>query len=167
MDIDLARPTDVNEIFTLLQLCGAHMRENGIMQWNENYPLKSHVEKDIDSKSMYCLRKDKQILGIIVIDENQSPEYEDLNWSFIENPILVVHRFAVLPSSQKNGLGKVLMDFALDFAIDTGYKSIRLDAYSGNERTVNFYKNRGYNKIGEIYFPYRTKHFDCFEKSLI
>lgn len=166
MNIGLARISDTEEIFELLQLCGEHMRKNGIMQWNENYPLKGHVEQDIQAESMYCLRNDEQILGIVVIDENQSKEYAELPWKHRQEPILVVHRFAVLPKSQKQGIGKSLMDFALNYGIDLGYKSIRLDAYSGNARTLKFYINRGYQKVGEIYFPYRTEHFDCFEKSL-
>lgn len=167
MNISQSKPKQADEIFNLLQECGNHMRNNGIMQWNENYPLRSNVEADIANQALYCMRENGAIIGIVVIDENQSPEYEKLDWQYTEGPILVVHRFAVLPSAQKKGIGKKLMDFALDFALSNGYKAIRLDAYSGNERTLNFYKNRGYSKIGEIYFPYRTKHFDCFEKSLL
>ena len=167
MNIVLSKPNQVDEIFNLLQECGAHMRTQGIMQWNENYPLRINVEADIDNQSMFCMINENTVLGIVVIDENQSPEYAELSWKYLDEPILVVHRFAVLPSAQKMGIGKGLMNFALDFALKNEYKSIRLDAYSGNQRTLNFYKNRGYNKVGEIYFPYRTMHFDCFEKSLI
>lgn len=166
MDIQLSKPDQVDEIFKLLQDCGEHMRSQGIFQWNENYPLKSNVIADIENQSLYCYTDQNKVLGIVVIDENQSPEYADLPWKFNALPILVVHRFAVSPAAQGKGIGKKLMDFALDFAISNQYQSIRLDAYSGNARTLKFYKNRGYTKVGEIYFPYRTEHFDCFEKSL-
>ena len=155
-----------SEIYKLLQACGADMRANGIMQWNENYPLISHVEADIKNGGMYCMMDETKIAGIVVMDENQSPEYKGLAWKWTKTPILVIHRFAVHPSYQKSGIGKKLMDFALDFALKNNYKNIRLDAYSQNERTLKFYLNRGYEKVGEIYFPFRTEHFNCYEKNL-
>jgi ribosomal protein S18 acetylase RimI-like enzyme len=166
MKIELAQNHQAEKIHALLQACGTHMRENGIMQWNENYPLLTHVESDIKNGGMYCMMDDLNIAGIVVIDENQSPEYLDVDWTFHEEPILVVHRFAVHPSYQKAGIGKKLMDFALEHAVKNNYKNIRLDAYSGNERTQKFYLNRGYQKVGEIYFPFRTEHFNCYEKNL-
>jgi ribosomal protein S18 acetylase RimI-like enzyme len=166
MNIKLANPRQAKEIHSLLQACGQHMRESGIMQWNDNYPLLSHVEQDILNGGMYCMMDDSVISGIVVVDENQSPEYLDVKWEFDVSPILVVHRFAVLPTYQKAGIGKILMDFALDYAIRNKYKAIRLDAYSENERTQKFYQNRGYQKVGEIYFPYRTAPFNCYEKLL-
>lgn len=166
MKIEVAKTRQIQEIHSLLQACATHMRENGIMQWNENYPLISHVEKDVSNGGMYCMLDEDKIAGIVVIDENQSAEYKDVDWQFDVSPILVVHRFAVLPTYQKSGIGKQLMDFALNFAIKNKYKAIRLDAYSENERTQKFYLNRGYSKVGEIYFPYRTAHFNCYEKNL-
>ena len=59
------------------------------------------------------------------------------------------------------------MDFALNKAGDEGYSSIRLDAYSQNDRTLRFYENRGYEKRGEIYFPYRDEPFYCYEKAIV
>lgn len=166
LNIQLAQASQTQEIFDLLQSCAADMREQGIFQWNENYPLVSHVEKDISNKSMYCLMEDERVAGIVVIDENQSIEYKTVAWQYHSTPILVVHRFAVHPHFQKQGIGKKLMDFALNFALENDYQSIRLDAYSENERTQRFYQNRGYIKRGEIHFPYREAHFNCYEKNL-
>jgi ribosomal protein S18 acetylase RimI-like enzyme len=166
MKIQLANLSHCDEIYQLLKACGQSMRDQGVMQWNEKYPLKSHVISDIEHKAMHCLSDNEQILGIVVLDEKQSPEYTSVAWEFHAQPILVVHRFAVLPEVQKGGMGTKLMDFAENFGHDEGYQSIRLDAYSGNARTLKFYNRRGYKKVGEVNFPYRTLHFDCLEKKL-
>ena len=166
MNIQLANLNQCDEIYALLKACGQSMRDEGIMQWNENYPLKSHVISDIEREAMYCLIDDRQILGIVVIDENQSPEYTTVAWEFHAEPILVVHRFAVLPSIQKGGIGSKLMNFAENYGKENGYQSIRLDAYAGNARTLRFYHKRAYKKVGEVNFAYRTLHFDCLEKKL-
>jgi hypothetical protein len=41
MNIKTANLRQAKEIHRLLQVCGQHIRENGIMQWNDNYPLLS------------------------------------------------------------------------------------------------------------------------------
>jgi len=41
---------------------------------------------------------------------------------------------------------------------------IRLDAYTGNPRALALYEKRGYQRIGQAYFPRRELPFDCFEK---
>jgi ribosomal protein S18 acetylase RimI-like enzyme len=89
-----------------------------------------------------------------------------VKWEFEMSPNLVVHRFADLPTHQKAGIGKVLMDFALDYTIRNKYKAVRLDAYSENDHTQKFYLNRGCQKVGEIFFPYRTATFNRYKKLL-
>lgn len=69
------------------------------------------------------------------------------------------------PEFQGAGLGTQLMNFAEISAAESGYASIRLDAYSGNNMVVGFYARRGYKKVGEIFFPRRELPFVCMERS--
>ncbi|HBF38124.1 MAG TPA: hypothetical protein DDW50_12470 [Firmicutes bacterium] len=78
----------------------------------------------------------------------------------------VIHRLAVNPEYQKQGIGRQLMDFAEKCALERGYTSIRLDAYSGNHRAVNLYENRGYKKVGQFFYPSREFPFYCYEKRI-
>jgi hypothetical protein len=46
--------------------------------------------------------------------------------------------------------------------------SVRLDTFSLNEKNVAFYTKRGYSKLGDIYFPIKSKApFHCFELPII
>lgn len=167
MKIQKAIAVDTEPIFSLLKAVAANMRLQGIMQWNENYPTIEHVIADIVAENVYLGMDNGTLLGVISIDANQSPEYSQIPWQHTNGKILVVHRLAVSPTAQKKGIGRQLMDFALDKAIKEGYTSIRLDAYSQNERTLRFYEKRGYQKRGEIYFPYREEPFNCYEKLIV
>ena len=164
MKIQKAIAADTEFIFKLLKSVAAHMLEQGIMQWNENYPKREHVISDIVAQNVYLGMENGLLLGVISIDAIQSPEYAKIPWLYTEGKILVVHRLAVSPTAQKKGIGKQLMDFALSTAIEEDYTAIRLDAYSKNQRTLRFYENRGYHTRGEIYFPYREEPFFCYEK---
>ena len=57
------------------------------------------------------------------------------------------------------------MDFAEDYAKSNNYESVRLDTFSKNKRNNIFYENRGYIRLGNVYFPEQSRFpFYCFEK---
>lgn len=142
------------------------MESQGIYQWNEYYPTPEIFTADIKSESLYVLVDNDHCLGIISINEEQSPEYQQLDWSVEAEKVLVIHRLAVHPNRQKQGIGRQLMDFAENYASAKGYPSIRLDAYSGNPRALKFYQYRGYKKVGQLFFPKRDLPFYCYEKAI-
>lgn len=82
----------------------------------------------------------------------------------MDGKVLIIHRLAVHPLFQNQGFAKRLMDFAEDYAINENFSSIRLDAYSANEKVLRFYEAREYKKRGEVYFPDRKLPFYCYEK---
>lgn len=58
------------------------------------------------------------------------------------------------------------MGFAERYGIDNNFSSVRLDAYSGNKQSLQFYEKRGYQKRGEVSFPGRKLPFFCYEMAL-
>jgi ribosomal protein S18 acetylase RimI-like enzyme len=166
MDITIAREGDITEIMELLSECIRDMKKNDIHQWGDYYPTVDIITGDVQKKSMYVIKDQARLLGIIVFDEQQSEEYKQVKWLINSRHILVVHRLAVRPKWQHRGIARKLMDFAEQFAVKSDYNSIRLDAYSGNPRAVSFYEKRGYIKTGKVYFPKRERPFFCYEKVL-
>jgi len=164
MRIRLATLTDMDNVMGLIKNCIKDMEFQGIYQWNDQYPTYEIFEIDIKSKALYILEYNDTCIGIISINEDQSPEYKELVWINEFGKILVVHRLAVNPDYQKQGIGRKLMDFAENYASEKGYASIRLDAYSGNHRALKLYEYRGYKKVGQLFFPSRELPFYCYEK---
>ena len=113
------------------------MESQGIYQWDDSYPTAEIFADDIKSNSLFVFEDGGSCMGIISLNENQAPEYQELIWENENGKILVIHRLAVNPGRQKQGIGRRLMDFAEDYAADQGYASIRLDAYSGNPRAAS------------------------------
>ncbi|AZO95148.1 GNAT family N-acetyltransferase [Halocella sp. SP3-1] len=164
MSISLAVPNDIIEIMELVKSCIIDLEAHKIYQWNKNYPTVDHFEGDIENKSLYIFKDGGVNQGIITINETQPLEYKKLNWLINDSRVMVIHRLAVKPIFQRQGIGQRLMNFAENFAFNNDYDSIRLDAYSGNPRAIKFYENRGYKKIGQVFFPGRTLPFYCYEK---
>lgn len=164
MNITVAGVSDIVEIMELFSECIKDMNRSGIHQWGGYYPTVDIITGDVQKQSMYIVKDQAGLLGIIAFDEQQSEEYEQVKWLTDSRHILVVHRLAVRPKWQHRGIARKLMDFAEQFAVKNNYDSIRLDAYSGNPRSVSFYEKRNYIKTGQVYFPKRRLPFFCYEK---
>ena len=164
MNVKVARESNISDIMNLISDCIMDMESQGIYQWNDGYPTLDVITKDVQSKSLYIMKRQGDILGIITLDEEQEPQYKEIKWFSDGESVLVVHRLAVHPKWQHRRIGRKLMDFAEQFAIENSYTSIRLDVYSQNPRAVSFYETRDYNKAGQVYFAMRELPFYCYEK---
>lgn len=155
---------DINSIIKITNACAAHMVAKNIFQWNEFYPNKAAFKKDIEKEECYVLDIENKIIGCITVSTFMDPEYNPVSWLTPNKNNLYIHRLAIHPNYQRKGFAKQLMSFAEAYAKENSFKSVRLDTFSQNKRNQKFYKLRGYNKLGEIYFPKQSKHpFYCYE----
>jgi len=164
MEITLAADNDKAAILKLIHECIKDMDSKGIFQWNHRYPDLDIVSEDVDKRTLFLRKNEIDYLGIITINEEQPPEYKTIEWITNKEKALIIHRLAVNPKWQDRGIANMLMDFAEDYAEKNNYVSIRLDAYSGNQKALKLYEKRGYKRVGQTYFPMRELPFYCYEK---
>lgn len=163
--ISPGKHSEIDEIIALTRACGKHMRERGIDQWDEHYPDRENIKKDIESSTLFAYRENGEILGVVVLNEHQDEEYAEVPWTTSEEDRnLVVHRLAVRPDQQGKGIARSIMDFAEAYAREQHYDAIRLDTFSQNLRNQRFYKHRGYKELGSVYLKYKKEHpYFCYE----
>lgn len=155
---------DIQVLMDITKACARHMISQGIFQWNEHYPSSSAFENDITRNELYVAEVDNQIRGCIVISEVMDDEYIPIQWLTSNKNNIYIHRLAIHPEYQRQGFAQQLMDFAERFAIENSYSSIRLDTFSMNKRNQKFYELRGYQCLGDIYFPKQSESpFYCYE----
>lgn len=164
MEIVQADQSRIPAVMQVLRSCTNAMRQAGIFQWDEVYPSREVVEEDVRAGSLYLGLEKGVCIAAMALDEKQEAAYRQVKWHGAE-PVLVVHRLCIAPDRQKKGIAGMFMDFAEDFALQSGYAGIRLDAYSGNPAAVRLYESRGYRKVGEVNFPRRDLPFYCYEKT--
>lgn len=159
-----AKISDLQEIMSLTRACSQAMIAQNIYQWNEHYPSLDAFQNDLERKELYVLKHRGTIAGTIVISTHMDLEYERVIWLTPNINNYYIHRLAVHPEFQGQGLGQALMEHAEAFAKAKKATSIRLDTFSQNDRNNRFYMARGYQKLGAIYFPKQSKHpFYCYE----
>ncbi len=157
---------DLTEITTLFSEVIIKMQEDGIDQWNDQYPDNQSIKNNIEAGTLFGIRQKKTLAAIVTLDTNYSIEYDELSWSLPSEAYLIVHRLAVRPDFQNQGIARFIMLYAEEYAIKQGLKGIRLDTYSKNPKNLYFYKKLNYTEIGHVYFRDLTDPFVCFEKVL-
>lgn len=155
---------DLENIIKVTKACAEFMISKNIYQWNEHYPSHSAFENDINREELYVIEINSSVVGCIVISTHMDDEYVPIDWLTPNANNIYIHRLAIHPKHQGQGHAKHLMDFAETYALQNQYKSVRLDTFSQNKRNQKFYKLRGYQRLGHIYFPKQsTFPFYCYE----
>ncbi|MDR5591289.1 GNAT family N-acetyltransferase [Christiangramia sp. SM2212] len=156
--------TELPEIKKLTEACAQAMIEKKIYQWNENYPSLEKLQNDIEKEELIVFENNNKIIGIIVITEEMDEEYIPIKWLSNSENNIYIHRLATHPSVWGEGYAQKLMAFAENYARKNQFESVRLDTFSENLRNQKFYEARGYQRLGNIYFPKQSKSpFYCYE----
>jgi GNAT superfamily N-acetyltransferase len=137
------------------------MERNGIDQWDAVYPDKDVILSDIASGCLYSATNEGVLLGVVALNEDQSTEYQSVNWEDRGRP-LIVHRLCVDTAFQHKRVGRQLMLFAEKYARDNDYSSIRLDTFAENRIALALYESLQYQRRGLVRF--RKGDFYCLEK---
>lgn len=159
-----AKISEIPDILTITQACAKKMQANGIFQWNEHYPSKEAFIKDIGREELFVIEENNILQGAIVISTLMDEEYKPIEWLTPNGNSIYIHRLSVHPDLQSQGLAQKMMDFAENFSKENGFVSVRLDTFSQNKRNQRFYEQRGYQRLGDIFFPKQSEHpFHCYE----
>ena len=152
------------EIFKIFSDAITHMNELGIDQWDSICPDQLTIHNDIQCRTMYLLSQKDSIISVIVLNEEQSPEYKTVCWQHRGRKVAVIHRLCVKPTEQGKGFGKKIILLAEQELLKLGYDCVRLDAFSQNPVAAKLYEAFGYEKAGQVSF--RKGIFYCYEKIL-
>jgi ribosomal protein S18 acetylase RimI-like enzyme len=162
--IRLAEESDVDAVMQLVARCIAGMRAAGIEQWDDIYPDRETLLADARAKTLYVASDGLSLVGVLVLNDYQNPEYADVPWTLAAARVAVVHRLMIDPRLQRRGIARELMRFAEGLALELGFDVVRLDAFSANPRALRLYEALGYRDAGAVMF--RKGVFRCFEKRL-
>ena len=162
--IRLAKKSDLDRVLQITRLCAREMESRKVFQWNEHYPDRQSFVNDINNSELYVYCIKDMAVGCVSICALMDEVYHKVAWKTNGKNSVYVHRLAVDPKHQKQGVGGKLMDFAEHESKLNGIESIRLDTFSKNTVNQNFYEKRGYVRLEDIYFPLQSEHpFHCYE----
>ena len=155
---------DLNGIELLIQSAIAHMRSQGIEQWDERYPVYEDFEQDIKSSQLFVGISDNEIAVVFTLNKEYDEAYRNGGWKHPEKLFCIVHRLCVNPKFQNRGIARQTMKYIEKEAVSNGEQAVRLDVYSKNPYALKLYQSCGYEKVGMV--EWRKGIFYLMEKYL-
>lgn len=145
-------------------------------QWKKDiHPDDNDLERYLHDDAMYMLIDDRQIeadktcvrqsaaektscgqqayekiAGMMAVELMQDEEYRGISWQIeaSDSEVAEVHLLAVSPDYQKQGVGRRLVEEALQIARDNGKKALRLDSIETNTLAQHMYESVGFKYCG-------------------
>ncbi|MGG3281017.1 GNAT family N-acetyltransferase [Paenibacillus solani] len=138
---------------SLLQEVGVETFDTTFKNQNSPENMKAYLDKAFNlnqlekelcniSSAFYFISSDEEIAGYLKVNINNA-QSENMG-----NDSLEIERIYIRNKFQKLGLGKYLLNKAIEIAIERNKKSIWLGVWERNENAIAFYKKMGFVQTG-------------------
>lgn len=171
--IELGKKSDIDELEQLYNDINDHLaRGINYPGWRKDiYPVRENAVNGVAANNLYVARHNGKIAGTIILSHEPEPAYDEATWGIEAgySEIFVIHTFVVHPDYLKCGIGRRLMDFAIEHSIKAKAKAIRLDVYENNKPAIHLYEKCGFIYIDRVdlgYREYGLEWFNLYEKLL-
>lgn len=169
MEIRLARPEEATRALEILTICGTEMHDRfGVPDWV--LPgVAGIVASDAVAARLYLVSHDGGAIGTFTLCDEPDAYFGTAAWSDAQGTAIYLHRFAILPGQQSQGLGARCMQFMEQLAVRRRREWIRLDALKLDPRSRAFYERSGFADRGVAYIPvpldgYADVEVICYER---
>lgn len=167
MEFRKAVEADICHIMKIINQAKDYFKEQGINQWNDNYPNIEIVKNDINNKNGYVLLKDNIIIGTVVAAFDLEKDYEFIyNGKWMSNQeYAVIHRLAIDSKYKGLGLSSVIIKNIEKLCLNKGVGSIKVDTHRENLSMQKLLRKNGFKYCGIIYLEDHSERI-AFEKVL-
>lgn len=136
-----ATKNDIDIIIKLIADRIEWMNENNIDHWNNlnylSFFTKSYFEKNIDC--FYVAEQNNKIVASLALYET------DEAWEQSDDALYIHH---LVSSTECKGAGKLIFEFAENYAKEHGFKKIRIDSAINNDNLTKYYSSLGFKIVG-------------------
>jgi len=166
MELRLAQANDVNKIHEIIIQGRNFLKKCGVNQWQNGYPNKEDIIKDIEKQTGYILYDAGKIAAYACIDFDGEPAYDNLKGTWLDqNEYAVIHRMVVDDSYKGQGLAKQFFEQIETLVYARGILSIRVDTDNDNNIMKHLIEKSGYVYCGTIWFDNSVKI--AYQKQLV
>ena len=167
MEFRQAKISDLDQIVEIIELSKKYLKETKVDQWQDGYPAKEDLRRDIESGSSYVLTNKDEIVATTVISLDGESTYNSIfNGEWITNEdYIVMHRVAVHDKYKGKGIFKELIKEAEILALNKGISSIKIDTHRDNISMQRAVVKNDFQKCGIIYLEDGSERI-AFEKVL-
>lgn len=152
-------PDEIDEVMLVYN----SVKDHNMAGWNEEYPSKEFIQRDISRGQLYCLKDNKEIIACIAYaKEGQFDEISLLTAAY--RPTAEILRLVVSRQYQNRGIALQMINELLDLLKQEGCKSVHYIVTEGNIPALKSYSHLNFDYLGiEEMFDMR---FLCYAKLL-
>ncbi len=164
-DVEALRVYDVDAesisaVYSIIKECGERMfLENNLLHWADPLPA-SVIRTMCLEENVFVIRSksNKKVLAAYSVSEKPSPYFA------VDKNAVYVSRMAVSPELWRRGIGRIMLNHAVNFCKQRGYDTIRTVVYDKSADANGFFRAMGFSKL----YQRPTKNFivNCIEKRL-
>lgn len=167
MEFRQSKISDLDQIVEIIELSKKYLKETKVDQWQDGYPAKEDLRRDIESRNSYVLTNKDEIVATTVISLDGESTYNSIfNGEWITNEdYIVMHRVAVHDKYKGKGIFKELIKEAESLALNKGISSIKIDTHRDNISMQRAVVKNNFKKCGIIYLEDGSERI-AFEKVL-
>lgn len=144
---------ELEPIWEIIRLAIVRRKEEGSNQWQDGYPNRDVLQKDIERGIGFVLTEGNVIVGYAAVLVNDEPVYAGIDGKWLTNgDFVVVHRVAVSADFVGKGLAQKILSFVEEYAVRIGIYSIKADTNFDNIAMMKTFDKKGYVYCGEVYF---------------
>lgn len=159
-----AKESDIEAICDLIKSAIAGMENNGIFQWDHQYPTKDDFLIDIKKSQLFVGEIENDIAVVFAVNNECDEQYQNGEWKYPDCEYRVIHRLCVNPKFQNRGIAGAALNHIENELHQNGVESIRLDVFNNNPYALSLYQKYGYEKVGSA--TWRKGEFSLMEKHL-
>lgn len=152
MNFRKAKFENIEPILKIIKDAKEYLKNNGLSQWQGNYPDRTTIEEDIEKDRGYVLNIDNTIKGYMVVDFTDDEIYKNIKGKWkTKGKYASIHRTAIDSSCRGKGYGREFFKFAEKIALESGIFSVRVDTDPKNLIMKSLFEKNGYEYCGIIF----------------
>lgn len=166
MKLRKSTQNDVEAIMRIIKQAQEYFKNQGINQWQNNYPNEEVVNSDIAKGHSYVLEKHGKIVATSVISFDKEETYDviyDGQW-ITDNKYAVIHRVAVDNASKGLGISHKIIECAEEMCRAKDIHSIKIDTHKDNLSMQKMLEKNEFRYCGIIHLSYGDERV-AFEKN--
>jgi ribosomal protein S18 acetylase RimI-like enzyme len=170
MEFIPAKKENLSSIMKIIEQAQTFLAAQDIEQWQNGYPNKTTILKDIDNKESYVVKSENStLLATAMFTTRNEPTYKIIQGNWIteaDTQYGVIHRMAVNENFRGTGIAKFIFKQCEKILKHNSLKSMRIDTHEDNVGMQNLLKKLGYKFCGVIFLENNDKRL-AFEKLIL
>ncbi len=147
-------PHQAGTVLNFIEQAKAHLKTQGIDQWQQGYPNLEAVLQDVAERNAWFMTVDGTPVGYLCLAWEGEPIYATLDGAWLQNgAYVVVHRFTVGAAYRGKGYATAAFAAVEEVCRQSGIPAMRVDTHSHNTEMQRVLEKAGFTLCGTVHYP--------------